>query len=411
MKHTLRNQKGFVVSTITFFVLIIMLSVSLSMSTVIFYRQRIATNSVKSTQSYYAGESGIEDALLRLNNNPQLSPITYNLTVGSAITAVNIPATVGGTRTILSTANNTGIIRKIETVYSLNGKGIAFHYGAQVGAGGLIMNNGSNVKGNVFSSGNITGAGVIDNNVIVATNGNKIDGPRVKGNVLAYACLNSIVDGNLIYVTGGTNTCSVAGTTATQGTSIPSQPLPISQVQIDQWKADATAGGTLGSVTVSDTQSLGPKKITGNLTLSNGATLNMTGTLYVVGDIILNNGSTIKLDTSYGSLSGVVISDGKINLSNNSSALGSSQAGSYMLMLSTNTGNDAININNNGAGGIFYTSAGGIKLNNNAQVKEITGYRIELQNNSTITYESGLANAFFSSGPGGGWKVTSWKEK
>lgn len=407
----IKNQKGFAVLALTFFTLVIMLSLALSMSSLIFFRQKISTNSVKSTQSYYTAEAGIEDALLRLNNNPNLSASTYNLAIGTSSATIAIPDTIGGSRTIVAKGDSSGIQRKIETVYSMHGEGVAFNYGAQVGPGGLIMNNGSRVEGNVVSNGNITGSGIITNNVVVSGNGNRIEGPRVNGNVLSYTCRMSIVDGNLTYVTGGTNTCKVGGKTQTQSTSIPAAPLPISQTQIDTWKADALAGGTSGGVTVNGIQSLGPKKINGNLTIGNGATLKVTGTLHITGDINLSNNATIKLDVSYGLAGGVVVSDGKITLSNNSVALGSGQSGSNMMMISTNSGDGAITISNNGNGGIFYTSSGGISLSNNSQVKEITGYKITLQNNAVISYETGMANAFFSNGPSGGWEVTSWEEK
>jgi len=33
-----------------------------------------------------------------------------------------------------------------------------------------------------------------------------------------------------------------------------------------------------------------------------------------------------------------------------------------------------------------------------------------LKKHATITYDTGLANAEFSSGPSGGWKINSWKD-
>ena len=68
----LNQENGYVISIITIFVLIIMLSVALSMSSLIFYRQKISTNSVESTQAYYASEAGIEDALMLLRDDPQI---------------------------------------------------------------------------------------------------------------------------------------------------------------------------------------------------------------------------------------------------------------------------------------------------------------------------------------------------
>lgn len=410
------NQKGYIISIVTFFVLIISLSVALSMSSLIFYRQKVSTNSIKSTQSYYTAESGAEDALLRLNNNPNISSLSYSLIVNGTTANVVIPNIIGGSRIIVSEGNATGIIRKIQTIYSIDSQGISFFYGAQVGAGGLTMNNGSTIKGNVFSNGNIDGgSGTIDNNVIIAGNGRSIKDVRVKGNALAYSCLSpTLVEKNLTYVTGGTRTCTVQGSISTQSNEISSQPLPISPSQIEQWKTEATNGGVItGNISLinGETQSMGPVKINGSLTLNNNSTLKLTGTIYVVGNISVDNGATIKLDSSYGSLSGMILNDGIVYLNNNSVLTGSGQPSSYLLVLSTNASTSAISINNNASGAIFYTSAGGIDVNNNVIVKELTGYKIKLNNNAAIQYESGLASVFFTNGPSGSWKVTSWGEK
>lgn len=426
MKHILNNQKGkgatantyparhmrgFVVSIITFFVLIIMLSIAVSMSAIIAARQKISTNSVKSTQSYYAAESGAEDALLRLAKNPSLSTLSYSLAVGGATANVVIPVAVGGARAIASKGDAQSRVRDIQVVYSIDANVISFYYGVQVGEGGLAMSNGSRIMGNVFSNGNITGRGTIDNDVIVAGNGHSLQDAYVGGDAQTYSCLSGASVENLTYVTGGSHTCTVRGTTSSQSDEIPLQAMPISQDQIDAFKAEAEAGGTVGNTTISGTQSLGPKKIAGNLTIANNATLTLTGTLYVTGQIVTNNNSTIELSSSYGALGGIIIADGTITGSNNAVLTGSGQSGSYLMLISTSSSDSAISINNNVAGAVFYASSGTIQLSNNTSVKELTGYRISLGNNAVIEYDSGLQNVLFSNGPSGGWKVQSWTEQ
>ena len=59
---------------------------------------------------------------------------------------------------------------------------------------------------------------------------------------------------------------------------------------------------------------------------------------------------------------------------------------------------------------ILYASAGAIKLNSNVHVKEVTGYMLRLESNATVTYETGLANVNFTSGPGGAFQIKSWQE-
>jgi len=409
------KEKGYVITIITFFILIIMLAVGLSMSALVAYSQKVSTALVKSAQSYYAAESGVEDALLRLNDNPQLSATSYTLTVAGASTTVTIPAIVGGSRSIVSEGDLLNRKRKIQVVYSINSTGISFYYGAQVGAGGLQMGNGSVVEGNVFSNGNIQGSGTIDNDAIVAGNGHYIDDVHVGGNALAYSCLSpAVVEGNLTYVTGGTRTCTVQGSIATQSSEIPDQPFPISDEQVDIWKSEATQGQVIsGNITLSNgqTKTLGPVKIVGNLTVDNNAILTMAGTIYVTGNVSISNNGRVTLAASYGSLGGVLLADGDINVGNNGIVEGSGQTGSYLLLLSTSSNGTAISISNNAAGAVFYAGVGGISVSNNTTARELTGYSIDMSNNSVISYESGLQNTFFSSGPGGGWQVDSWEEK
>ena len=176
-------------------------------------------------------------------------------------------------------------------------------------------------------------------------------------------------------------------------------------------KVRPKSSGTVGSLNLSGTSSsLGPKKINGNLNVSNGYVLNVTGTVYVTGDINISNNATVKLSSSYGSNSGVVIADGNIYVSNNAVFAGSGQTGSYILLVSTNNSSNAINVYNNAGTVILNAQKGTINFANNAGAKSAVANRINLSNGATITYESGLINVNFSSGPSGGYDIVKWKE-
>lgn len=193
----------------------------------------------------------------------------------------------------------------------------------------------------------------------------------------------------------------------------PRENLPISDGVIQDWKNAAVAGGvTSGDVIISGIVTLGPQKITGKLTVSNGSTLIVSGTLWVVGDIVFDNNSIIRLASSYGAVSGVIISDAKIDVKNNASVSGSGNPASFMMLLAAkdSTGEEIINVDNNSLGAIYYASKGWIKFSNNAAAKEATAHGIRLDNNAIITYDSGLASATFSSGPGGGFDIKQWEE-
>jgi len=422
MKNS-NNQRGFAAFFITILILAVVFAISVSIYTLTYGEQKISSNVVKSTQAYYASEAGVEDILLRLAKNKKwTSP--YILNVGSGSTTIGVSNIIGGSRTINSSGNVSNRIRKIQVAYSISSDVISFHYGAQIGAGGMVMENNSEVQGNVFSNGTVTGGGKIDNNIIVAGNGNKIQGGlHVKGNATVHSCQNATVDGDLTYVSGGSVVnCTVGGATLIRPNQIDPVPLPILQSQIDDWKNEAAGGGICvpplcdgsGNLNFSSVSAIaGPLKIPGNLNCTkNGAILTVTGTLWVVGGISFSNSCTMKLSSAYGANSGVVVADGIVDISNNVTFLGSGTPGSYIMILSAKNAptSQVMDISNNSMGAIYYAGNGRIHFNNNATAQEVTAYGFDLDNNAIIMYEIGLSDVGFTSGPGGGWEVASWKE-
>lgn len=211
------------------------------------------------------------------------------------------------------------------------------------------------------------------------------------------------------------------------------QNMPVSDGNIAQWKNDALTGGTYNDAahcTPADSTILGPAKLTCDLTISNNKTIYINGPIWVEGDILLDNNVVLILNSSFGSSGAVIIADyptdttskGKISVTNGAAICGSAgyntgtnecnpSNGSYIMMLSTYNGTGkALNINQNIDGGIFYAAYGSAEIENNASVKEVIAYKLELENNTTIVYETGLAKANFSSGPGASWQISDWKE-
>ncbi|MDO8604742.1 MAG: choice-of-anchor R domain-containing protein [bacterium] len=233
----------------------------------------------------------------------------------------------------------------------------------------------------------------------------------------ANTITGSTIDGIAYCQTGSGNSKSC-------NTSLP-DPIPgsmsITDGNIAQWKTEATAGGVINNSCPGTgcSLSMGPKKIVGDLTISNPFTI--TGILYVTGHISVN--ANLKCHADFGASSCIILADGWIETSNGVNITGSGTAGSYVLLVSTIAGcngaasstctpNDdaGIEISNNVTGGIYFTTASMISMSNNASVKAVTGYKLNLQNNAIIQYETGIANTLFSSGPAGGWNVGGWKE-
>ncbi len=327
---------------------------------------------------------------------------------------------------------------------------ISFHYGVLVGEGGLEMQSSAQVTGNVYSNGTINGRGGsaritgdaysagaggriydkvnidgnahahrFDTNVTIGGSayGQQMDKVTVGGNVYTYSLSNCTVGGNANYTI--ITACAVGGNQNPGYAGEPDPPLetfpPIPQSQLDEWKTLAAGGGTItGNYSLSGTQtaSLGPKKIAGDMTLSNSAVLTLTGPLWVTGRITISNSVIVALAASYGNNSEVIIADGPIELKN-SAVFQRAGPESYIMMVTTAPGNDdQFEIENSAAALIAYAPNGEVELNNNVQMRALVGWRVEIKNSAQVTYESGLANVNFSSGPGGSWQIIrgTWRE-
>jgi len=403
-------------------------------------------------QAVSIAEGGLEKAVWKLNNQAGytgesgtvLGAGTYNIT----ITNVDSITKLIKADAFVPDSTNPKAKRSVQIKAVLGTTNVAFHYGVQVGIGGLQMSNSSKIVGNAQASGNIVGANSakITGTAIVAgatgkiddieidtdANAHFIEDSQITGNTNSYDLKNSTVTGNATATTmssctvHGTATydskvgCTIDGTQTTPNTvdfvDPEAVPLPITDQQVQDWEDEAEAGGIIGSQTYnSGTTNLGPKKIDGDLTVQNTATLNVTGTLWVTGKITFENSAIVQLAASYGSLSGVMVAGtagsttaGEIDLKNSAQANGSGTAGSYMMLLSqrANIVDKAIDAGNTGSVAILYAGYGLIDINNSGAFKEITAKKLAISNSATITYESGLANSQFSSGPGGGWTLT-----
>lgn len=219
-----------------------------------------------------------------------------------------------------------------------------------------------------------------------------------------------------LYCTTGTNNNKACD--SAKGTPSP-QALPYSDANIQDWKDDATAGGTISGNYTVDWQgaTMGPKKITGNLTVNGGGTLTLTGPLYVVGTVTVTGGGKIALPSSYAKNSETIISDSYMNI-NGGGSIGSGTSGSYLFLVSTSkcpndtycSGNNAIHVSG-GAGAIAVNAQkGGILLDGGASLKAAVANYLTISGGSSVTYDAGLASPSFSSGPSGGYTILNWQE-
>lgn len=408
------HQKGFIALLVAILILVAMVTISVSVANLIIGQHKISANIIKSSQTYFAAEAGVEDALLRLKKNMNWST-PYTLTVGEGTSNVEISDIIGGARAIIAEGNVMERIRKVSIAYQVSTQETSFYYGAQVGDGGITMRSGSEVKGNVFSNGNAVGPGTVTDTVVVARNGNKIDGLTIGKDAFVHICKESTIGGRLTHVSGGSIQDCPAGETVDGGPNeIQPRDFPITQDMINNWQNEATSSIITGDLTIEDDTSLGPVKIDGNLLIKN-AILTITGTIWITGTFDTGNNVEVRLDEdSYGDLSGVLMADGNVQIRNNALLKGTSSPSSYLLVISNSSSlledDPAIDVKNNALGSILFAPNGLMVIHNNVELIEATAYQLLLQNNAVVTYEIGLENLEFTSGPGGSWEVASWRE-
>ena len=195
--------------------------------------------------------------------------------------------------------------------------------------------------------------------------------------------------------------------------------MPISDGQMQEWKDAADDGAPITgpvNLALSDQLTIGPKKIIGDVSLVNSASIKLTGPVWITGSLTLGNTTKIYIDPAMGAQGTIIIVTGKISVGNQAELAGSGTSGSYLLVISEDPGitdgNEAITMGNGTATAVLYAPYGAVTIPNSVELREVTAYKLKTYNTAIIRYESGLAHATFSSGPGGSWvlKKGTWQE-
>ena len=185
--------------------------------------------------------------------------------------------------------------------------------------------------------------------------------------------------------------------------------FPVSQANIDEWKGIADDVVQTGDLVIQwpCTTTLQKKKYVGNVTVSGGCSIQIESPVWITGNLNVTDGSTVRLNSSYGATSGVVVIDGTVLLNGGSRFQGSGAAGSYLMGLSTYNSQTtpAIVVAGGNSSSIVYAPWGIINLQGGTNLREATAWKISLTGGAIVSYESGVASPFFSSGPQGSYSV------
>ena len=404
------TTRGQAVMVAVIFLMLISLSVIAGSSLLALRESAAGRVNADGKQSYFIAEAGVEDVAYRILRGKQVSP--QEVLVLNGMTATTTTTDAGIDKEIIAQGTAHSAVRKVKMRINPQGSTAQFFYGLQVGAGGMTMGNGTIITGNVYSNGDIHGNAKNSNTITgtaIAAGDHLIEKITISGNASASRFDSCGVGGTATYVSQWTD-CT--GTTAVASSPAPPVAFPISSDQIVDWESDAVAGGSQGdtSVGANGTLTLGPKKITGDITLGNGATLIVSGTLWIGGKINFGTNNTIRLDPAYGAKSGIVIIDGAIAPNNGAVLQGSGTSGSYLTLLDRFGPGIAIDIGNHALGVILYAPNGTVNAGNGLNIRAVTASAITFGNNETITYDAGLANANFTAGPAGRYSIDQWQE-
>ena len=421
------KQGGQAITLAALFFLIISLTIGLGVVSPVLNQVESVRSLERGAEGFYAAEGISQDITYRIIKGMTVDTVE-TLSFGGVATGTATTTAVLDGKEVLASGDRDRFVRKSKTMLSV-GEGVTFNYGLQSGTGGIDLTNSALVVGNVYTNGPLTGSNsnLVRGTAVSAGPAGLIDGIHATSSAYAHTIRNSDIVGDAYYQT--ISNTSVAGTLYPGSTDLATTSLPISDSKIDEWKAEATAGGTHSSpcsYSITGAVTLGPRKINCDLNISGSAVVTLAGHVWVVGNITVSNSADIRVSASIGNKSVALIADnpssptssGRITLSNTTEYFGSGQPGSYVLMVSQNKSAEqggetsAITISNNNMAGdlLLYAGHGLITLSNSIRLKEVTAYRITAANTAQIMYETGLANLLFTGGPSGGYVFDSWRE-
>lgn len=426
-KENSRNSAGFIVLTVVIIFLVISLTASLALASIVYRESAMVRNTVRSLQSFYVSESLQEDIFFRFVRNRSVSP-TETLSLNQATAQATVEST-GNTRRIVSAGNAEQRIRRTELVL-VHGPGAAFFYGVQTGQGGFHIGGSGRVIGNLYSNGPITGSGgsEVTGTAVSAGPTGLISGVNIDDSAHANRIENSRIDDDAFFQS--IHNTTVGGTSHPGSPNLPPLDLPITDATIDSWQSEAQAGGVhtspcpyrIGGTT---NISLGNRKISCDLIIESSSRVTLTGPLWVRGNLTLGDAAIIRVSPTLQGRSVPIIADNPTDRLNSSRITVGGSAGafgagddSFVILVSRNTssrdGGTTVAINLRGGGPeralVLYTRYGRVSIGGSAHMSAVAAHRVEIAGAAVVEYDSGLANMLFSSGPGGGFVIRSFRE-
>ncbi len=454
----MKKQQGFAALLIIF--ILGMVSILLASGLILtgYNESQMARTGASGVSAYYVADSGVEDAIYKLNAMPAFassSNVAYTLPVGAGHTSVTVSPVSGNSkqRTVDSVGTMGTFVTRIHALVQNTSLTPGFLYAIQAGVNGIEIRNNSTIKattgdGNVYSNGYIAGAkndnqaGACKNSATAilgsayaVTSFDKTEGNNDSGVCVLKDAYASAF--NYCFVGGSRSLAATAncpgGTVFSPAVPAPT-PIPLPDMDVAGLKTYLTNRGTTysGDCTVNGTPSscggvtntIGNMIITGNLTVPQNTTVTFTNPVWVKGTITFNQNVVIGLTGTVGK---IIVTDQPMTVANNNTF--TSVGNAHLLFLSTYTSypspsptptpgvtspfcdTPAISIKSNTSNVLFYAPYGCVSVSNNAQFNgALLGEKIVISNTSTIAYNPDLATAVFTTSAHGGWQIASFRQ-
>ncbi len=240
------------------------------------------------------------------------------------------------------------------------------------------------------------------------------------GDLHAHSITNCTIAGTAAYA--GTNfTSSTAAAQQPNSAEVAHQDFPIKKADIDQLAGTISSGPHIAAHNVNGAETMSSTTIDGDLTIdSNGDALTVNGNLYIKGNLDMSHpGVTLRAANSVGANSIFIIVEGTISVDQNANITSNGTTGNFIVLISKSYarqippgGTPAIQAQNNSSAAVYYALNGTIFMKNGAALKNASGFFVNMENGSSVTYDAalGLINGVPSSPTPPVPDPTSWQE-
>lgn len=466
------SGQAMIISVIFFLFISFAITVGLVGSTVREYKI-VSGDLLGSKTSFFISESGVEDAYYRIKNGMNIDSVeVITLGDFSVTTTISDLSSIEKEIESIGLSNGrvrknkailvSGVAPDLSYAAHVGERGIQLE-SSSLSASEIIGDVYSN--GPIKSTDNIFYHPEIRGNVVAAGPSGFLDGVHVYGgdNAYSYSASNIDVNDGGDYYCGLSNEtlCKadggfVSGDVYLNSATQPLLDMPITDSDITNFELAAASGDIISSpcpYVITGNVIIGPAVIECDVEID-GATITLSGPVWVKGDIDFIDSSNVSISSALGDESTAIIADNpsdritssKISFlgSNGGSTLNYNFSGSgpssFVFFVSMNEDSEsvgvspdlgwsggktsslyygpptnksadiAIELQGSVTGDVFLYSPHGLSyISDVIDITGVSAYELYLDNQASVTYDSGLSSVFFGSSTSG-WNVSTWVE-